>query len=116
MQLPADDGYMGALSNHAPFLCLLQPGMLYIRDIEGNEIRLVASGGFCEISDNHVIILADAAEPVDEVDVERSKNAVDRAWQRLSIGETEDVDRERAVDALARALNRLNMAEKYGKS
>ncbi len=62
-QLPGKDGYMGVLANHAPLLSALGAGVLSYQNGNGSH-SLNISGGFLEISDNHVRVLADNAEPV----------------------------------------------------
>ena len=64
---PGSDGELGILSNHAPLMSTLQPGELVIRK-EGEDTYLAVSGGFIEVLDDKVTVLADAAEKSDEID------------------------------------------------
>jgi F-type H+-transporting ATPase subunit epsilon len=106
---PGTEGYLGVLANHAPLITALVPGKLTVR-AAGGETRVFAlSGGFLEVSANRAVILADAMEEPDDIDLERAKLAADRARERLR-----DIhgkwDEARAQAALARALNRTKVA------
>ena len=57
---PGIDGQLGILPNHAPLMTQLQPGEMTVRS--GNdETVLVVTGGFMEVLNNRVTILADTA-------------------------------------------------------
>lgn len=104
-------GEFGILPNHIPFLTTLQPGELRYR--KGNQLEYIAiTGGFAEISNNKVTILAEAAERAREIDVDRAKRARERAERRLAMAKTEAIDYLRAEAALKRALVRLKISEK----
>jgi F-type H+-transporting ATPase subunit epsilon len=75
----------------------------------GEELVYATSGGFVEVKDDKVILLADTAERKDEIDVDRAGAAKARAAKRISEREHE-TDVERARLALHRALNRLKIA------
>jgi F-type H+-transporting ATPase subunit epsilon len=104
-------GEFGILANHIPFLTPLLPGELrYRRD---NQLDyMVVTGGFAEVSNNKVTILAEAAEKAREIDLDRARRAKERAEKRLAQAKSEAIDYTRAEAALKRALLRLNVAEK----
>jgi F-type H+-transporting ATPase subunit epsilon len=104
-------GEFGILANHVPFLTTLQPGEVrYRRD---NQLEyMVVTGGFAEVSNNKVTILAEAAEKAREIDLDRARRARERAEKRLAQAKSEAIDYTRAEAALKRALLRLNVAEK----
>ncbi|MEW6186467.1 MAG: F0F1 ATP synthase subunit epsilon [Thermodesulfobacteriota bacterium] len=104
-------GEFGILPNHIPLLTTLQPGeMRYRKD---NKLEYLAvSGGFAEVSNNKVTILAEAAERAGEIDVDRAKRARERAERRLAQAKVEAIDYVRAEAALKRSLVRLNIAAK----
>ena len=111
--VPGTEGYLGILSHHAPLISSLKPGKIEYKDSENKEIVLAVSGGFIEVSDNKVTILADAVETTDEIDIKRAKSARDRAKDRIgkkSSGADTDINIDRAQVALLRALNRLRVA------
>ena len=104
-------GEFGILPNHVPFLTTLQPGELRYR--KGNQLEYIAiTGGFAEVSNNKVTILAEAAERAKEIDVDRARRARERAERRLAMAKTEAIDYLRAEAALKRALVRLKISEK----
>ena len=73
-------------------------------------------GGFVEVLADRVIVLADAAERAEEIDVARAQAARDRAQKRLAAPHDPNVDWKRAEDALERAQVRLQVAAKAGSS
>jgi len=106
--IPGADGYFGVLSGHAPLIASLGVGMITITPPSGQPVVLAVSGGFAEVVNDHVTILAETAELAEQIDVERARQALERARERLAGKEGTDVDRARA--ALMRALNRLRVA------
>ena len=107
---PGVEGQLGILPHHAPLMTILQPGELTIRK-DNEEIFLFISGGFLEVRPDKVIILADACERCDEIDVARAEEAKQRAEDRLQ-SHTPDLDHTRAEISLRRSLTRLRVAEK----
>ena len=104
-------GEFGILPNHVPFLTPLQAGELRFR--KDNQLEYLAvTGGFAEVSNNKVTILAEAAEKAREIDIDRAKRAKERAERRLAQAKTEAIDYLRAEGALHRALLRIRVAEK----
>jgi F-type H+-transporting ATPase subunit epsilon len=107
---PGLAGYFGLLAHHAPIIAALMPGELIVRDHAG-DTPYALSGGFLEASDNKVVILADALEKASEIDVERARQAEQRAKERVArAGSDASIDQTRARAALARALNRERIA------
>ena len=106
---PGSEGYFGVLPGHAPFLTTLGAGVLMYRQ-GTREHRLAVSGGFAEVRNDKVIVLADTAERPEEIDRARAERARQRAEQRLSGTSREEVDYVRCAAALARALARLEVA------
>ena len=102
VQLPGKDGYMGILPGHAPLLSELRTGALtYL--LAGSRHNLAVHGGFLEVLEDHVRVLADAAERAEEINVERARAAQTRAQQQ--------VDNPAGAAALERALTRIAVAE-----
>ena len=107
---PGIEGYFGVLPGHAPFLTTLGIGELSYR-IGREEYHLAIAGGFAEVRNDKVIILADAAERPEDVDRARAERARERAERRLAGRSDEaEVDYTRALQALAKALTRLLVA------
>jgi len=107
---PGIEGQLGILPHHMPLLTTLQAGELRLK--KGNEeISLAVTGGFLEVQPDRVVILADAAERAEEIDIARAETAKRRAEERLA-KRTTDLDSARADVSLARSLIRLKIAEK----
>lgn len=107
---PGVDGYFGMLPHHAPLIAELGIGDLRVRRGERWE-HFAVSGGILHLRDGQVVIMADAAEPAGAIDIDRARQAADRARERLEQRRSADVDTNRAEVALVRALNRLRVAE-----
>ena len=107
--VPSTDGYLGILPNHAPMVAAVSLGIVQYGRMHGPKEKMATTGGFLEVSENRVTILADTAELASEIDVARARAARDRALARLR-DRSAQVDHARAQRALARALNRLRAA------
>ena len=110
---PGIEGQLGILPHHAPLMTMLQPGELLIRK-GGEESALAITGGFLEVRPDRVIILADTAERVEEIDAARAEEAKRRAQERLD-RHTPDLDVTRTEASLRRALVRLQVVERRRK-
>jgi F-type H+-transporting ATPase subunit epsilon len=104
------EGQLGILPHHAPLMTILEPGDLTIRK-DKEEEYLAISGGFLEVRPDKVIILADACERVDEIDVARAEEAKRRAQETMKAAPL-SAEAASAVAALRRSLARLKVAEK----
>jgi F-type H+-transporting ATPase subunit epsilon len=107
--VPGIEGYFGVLPGHAPLLSTLGIGELTYR-IGREERHAAVAGGFCEVRNDKVIVLADTAELPHDIDRARAERARERAEQRLSGRSGEEVDYARASASLARALIRIQVA------
>lgn len=113
VQVPGLGGYLGILPGHAPLLSELQAGALSYR--QGNHWSyLTIFGGFVEVLPERVIVLAESSEREEEIDVERAREAQNRAEERLRRVNDPEIDFARAQAALERALIRLQVAGKPG--
>ena len=106
---PGTDGELGILPEHAPLITSLNIGIMRIQQ-EGKNIKIVVTGGFMEVRNSKVTVLANAAERADEIDVARAEAAKQRAEARLA-AKSPDVDVLRAELALKRALMRLKAVQ-----
>ena len=104
--VPGVDGELGIWPNHAPLLAGLKPGVITYKTASGTE-KLVVSGGFIEVSNNVISIIAPAAEKSTDIDFARAEAAKKRALERLA--QKENIDMARAQAALARANARLSV-------
>ena len=104
------EGQLGILPHHAPLMTMLQPGELVVKKGD-EESYLSVTGGFMEVRPDKVIILADACERADEIDVVRAQEARRRA-DALMKAPPAEVDLATAEAALRRSMVRLKVAEK----
>jgi F-type H+-transporting ATPase subunit epsilon len=108
--VPGSEGELTVLPHHAPLLTMIKPGIMRI--VKGSEETIsTITGGFLEVRNDRVTILADAAERVEEIDVSRAEEARIRAQRAID----ERIGREElahAAAALQRALLRLRAAER----
>jgi len=104
------EGQLGILPHHAPLMTMLQPGELMIRKNKSEEY-LAISGGFLEVRPDKVVILADACERADEIDIERAEQAKKRAQETMKAAPL-SAEAASAEAALRRSLARLRVAEK----
>ena len=104
------EGQLGILPLHAPLMTMLQPGELIVKK-GGEETYLAVTGGFLEVRPDKVIILADACERAEEIDIARAQEAKRRA-DELMIAPPDEVDLATAEAALRRSMVRLKVAEK----
>ena len=111
---PGAEGYFGVLYDHAPMVAQLRIGEFKLVDDRGQTRYFAISGGFLEVASlGQVNVVADAAEPAEDIDVARAKAAEARAKERLA-ARVENTDYTRARAALQRALTRLDVAGKSG--
>jgi len=109
VELPGKEGYLGILPGHAPLLTELGAGVLtYRREAVTHTLSVIR--GYAEVLPGRVIVLAEFSERAEEIDVERSRAARDRAKSDLAKAAPGDADWQRASFALERALACLQAA------
>ena len=107
---PGSDGELGILPSHSPLLTTLAPGEIRVVK-DGEETYMAVSGGFMEVLANKVKILADTAERVDEIDIDRAEEAMRRAEERIASADS-DADLERALASMRRSTARLGVVRR----
>jgi F-type H+-transporting ATPase subunit epsilon len=108
---PGVQGELGILPQHAPLVTALSEGELRFR--QGTDEQIFAiGGGYLEVLNNTVTVLADSAEHAAEIDVARAEEARQRAERLLKEGPTDPVDRQMIEGALRRSRVRLQVARK----
>lgn len=105
-QLPGKNGYMGVLAGHAPLLSALGAGLLSYDGGNGAH-TIVIAGGFVEISDNHVRVLADSAELPQDIQEDAARKDLDAASEELKKAQTED-ESNKALESMQQAQARLD--------
>lgn len=79
---PGAAGEFGVLPDHIAFLTVLAPGRLVYRS--GNQRTVLAIfGGYAEVADNVMTVLADGAEPARQIDLEAARRAQEEAENAL---------------------------------
>lgn len=113
LQFPGEDGLFGVLPRHAPMLALTDSGLLRARTPRGETLEMIIHDGFAEVRGDTVTILTRAAERPEEIDLERARQAAERARELLRRGlSREEFDLVRAQAALRRALARQRAARR----
>ncbi|AJD92321.1 F0F1 ATP synthase subunit epsilon [Jeotgalibacillus haloalkalitolerans] len=105
----AQSGELGILPGHIPMVAPLEIGAVRLKK-EGRTELVAVTGGFLEVRPEQVTILAQAAEPATDIDIDRAKEAKQRA-ERLLQAKQDNVDFKRAELALRRAMNRIDVYE-----
>jgi F-type H+-transporting ATPase subunit epsilon len=113
VNLPGVEGDMGILPNHSPVLALLRFGVITVKTKTDEQFFTVA-GGVAEVQPDQVTILADAAENVDEIDIQRAEMARKRAEEALLKTPQSQTDEYLAIQAAMRRSNlRLDAARRF---
>ncbi len=107
LNVPGSDGDFQVLHNHAALMSTLDVGIAKVKTPDNKITEFALSGGFVEVNQNVVTVLAEAAEPAGAIDVERARASKQRAEERLR---DTSMDRARAEASLRRAINRLKIA------
>jgi F-type H+-transporting ATPase subunit epsilon len=111
--IPGKLGSFQVLKDHAPLISSFEVGVITVQK-NGNKNFFSTSGGTVEVEKNKILVLADSVEKVDEIDVDRARQAKERAEQRLARKHEAEISESRAEAALKRAVNRINARLKYG--
>ena len=114
VNVPGIEGDLGILYDHAPILTTMRPGRFSYELLgeKGKEtIYMIISGGYLEVTDNRVIVLAEAVEFLDEIDKERAKASLVKAEEALANTDLSDDEFVEAQDRLFRAVARLEATE-----
>ena len=114
---PGASGILGILPRHAPLMTVIVPGELVVKK-EGQPDRFYAvGGGFMEVRPNKVILLARSGEEAEEIEIERAREARQRAEELLAEGVADSEERRRSMEqALRRSRVRLKVAERRRKA
>ena len=109
LRAPGTLGDFGVLVDHAPLFTSLGVGVITVEN-SGKKDIFATSGGYCEVKDNKVSILAESSESKSEIDLDRAEKSKSRAEDRLSSKEG-NVDFDRAKLALMKAINRIKVVK-----
>ncbi len=106
-ELPGKEGYLGVLPGHAALLSALGAGVLTYNATGKGKHVLVVDGGFVEVFENQVRVLADSAEYPQNIDVDAARRELDQANQKLKNAH-DTGESEAALTAVQRAQARLD--------
>ncbi len=106
VNIPGSEGDLGILADHAPLFTTMRPGRFSYQKGE-EEVELVISHGYAEVTDNRVTVLAESAEFLHEIDHDRAEIARAEAEKLLEKTGLEEEAFKEAQDKLFRALARL---------
>ena len=108
--VPGAEGDFGVLPSHAPLMSLLRPGVIAVYQGDRVDQRLFVTGGFAEVNEKGCTVLADEAEPLEDIGVEQARQALRDAEEDVGDAKT-DHERERLTRALEVARARAEAAE-----
>jgi len=109
---PTQMGEITVLPNHIPLVANLVPGEIIVRD-NGEAKFMAASGGVLEVRPgNEVVVLADAAEVAEEIDLKRAEEARERARKFMAEQTLSEEEYAATSAALERSLVRIRVAQK----
>ena len=114
-QVPGKNGYLGILPGHAPLLSELGIGVLTFANESDGRYAVAIHGGYVEVLDNHVRVLADLAESGSDVDVPRAQRALEARTAEM-INPSLGADPASALAAVMRAQARIEAAQKAARN
>jgi F-type H+-transporting ATPase subunit epsilon len=109
--VPGGDGLFGVRPGHAPFLSLVEPGPMTVRDGSSQQVWFVA-GGFVAVMNDSVRVLADQAEPAGEIDVESARRRLEAAQARMKGLSAEDARYQMEAAVVKREAARAQLARR----
>jgi F-type H+-transporting ATPase subunit epsilon len=108
---PGSVGEFGVLPDHTSLLTTLKVGALSYKQ-DGKTFHVAVNWGYVEVEDDVMTVLVETAEPADQIDVERAKEALSRAEEALKTLSSEDKKFKVMEAALERAMIRVQVASK----
>ena len=111
---PGTLGEFGVLPGHTPLLTTLKIGQLTYR-IGSENFHVAVNWGYVEVEDDKVTVLVETAEPADQIDLARAKEALSRAETAIKSMSPEDVEFVQMEASLERALIRIQVAEQTNR-
>jgi F-type H+-transporting ATPase subunit epsilon len=113
--IPGAEGDFGVLPEHAPLLSLLRPGVIAVYDGDRVSRRVFVAGGFAEVNPASCIVLAEQAEPVEEISLDQARQRLKDAQEDLGdVKDPSESERERLERAVAVAEARVQAVEGGG--
>ena len=109
--VPGGVGLFGVRPGHTPFLSLVEPGALTLKEGTSSQTYFVA-GGFVEVGNDQVRVLADQAEHIEEIDLEATRKRLEEAQERLKGLSTEDIRFDVESATVRREAARMALASR----
>ena len=106
---PGASGYFGVMADHLPLVAALKPGLLEFLDPQGQRHYVYIGGGFVEVKENRMSVLADEAARAHDIDLTRAEADLDQARRALR-GEDSEMGEEQAVQEVEKAIQRIRAA------
>lgn len=113
--LPTSSGEITVLPNHIPLVSLLAAGELLIK-IGDKTIPMAVAGGFVQVGKNQVVVLADSADKVEEIDEKGAEEAKKRAEELLKTKQVDTAEFATLAGQIERELAKLKVVRKHRKS
>ncbi len=107
----AKDGEIGILPGHTALMAALMPGELRLK-LNGQWKLAAASNGYAEVGPDLVVVVVNAAEWAEDIDMERAQKAMFRSEAKLSDPSAGHLDKERARNSILRAKSRMKVGGK----
>ncbi len=107
---PSVDGEVGIMADHLPLLAALNPGTVGLHRANGDVDYYAVSGGFIEVNQNVVTLLADTAEKAKNIDAKRAKRSLDDAIDQLKKLDYQDPEYEEQQKRIKRNEVRIAVA------
>lgn len=108
--VPGAEGDFGVLPNHAPLMSLLRPGVIAVYQGDRVDQRLFVTGGFAEVNEKGCTVLADDAEPLEDIGVEQARQTLRDAEEDVGDAKS-DHERERLTKTVEIAGARVEAAD-----
>jgi len=115
VSLPTPGGEITVLPHHIPVLSLIESGEVRIKSADNKIVPLAISGGFTEVNGDRILLLADTAERVEEIDETRALEAQKRAEELLKEKQVDTQDYALLMAKIEKEMARLRVARKYRK-
>ncbi|SMP52397.1 ATP synthase F1 subunit epsilon [Anoxynatronum buryatiense] len=106
-------GDVGLMNEHIPMVAPVAVGRIKIVQ-EGKVREAACADGVLKIRGDHALVITEAVEWIEEIDIQRARKARERAEERLK-AKSDQVDIDRAKAALTKALNRIQQYEHHQK-
>ncbi|MFP5077464.1 F0F1 ATP synthase subunit epsilon [Rhizobium sp. YIM 134829] len=103
--IPATDGEMTVMANHAPTMTTIKPGVVTVKTASGQTQRYVVFGGFADILPSGCTLLAESAVPADEFDKTQLERRIAAAREELEAGEHADEHKTKLEQFLSQLVH-----------